>query len=305
MKRPGRVAVGDRVRFEGRIRGVLAVAAQAVTATDGEEPYRVVPLLELFAASDFEVMDSPVRMPLPAASLLEAFPAREVERALWWEGHILEVLHGLPPNAEPGTTARPEYGPDRSLTARQRAKAAELTAAGHKVSASTVAHRRRRYQERGVLGLADHRPVRRTAEFGEVDDAAVAAMRIPATFIYAGIDIEHGSLLTGTRGAQIAGRFTLIPTRPFPYNSEWRGLVATMEKALALRRHRPGTLARLDRYLHDRTSGMIGALSHQIRGAAIDAIFNGTEKITKAGLKAVPLDVAAESPHVRGPRSSR
>lgn len=129
--------------------------------------------------------------------------------------------------------------------------------------------------------------------------------RIPATFIYAGIDIEHGSLLTGTRGAQIAGRFTLIPTHPFPYNSEWRGLVATMEKTLALRRHRPGTLAKLDRYLHDHTGGMIGALSHQIRGAAIDAIFNGTEKITKAGLKAVPLDVAAESPHFRGPRSSR
>ncbi|GES30244.1 hypothetical protein San01_27310 [Streptomyces angustmyceticus] len=48
---------------------------------------------------------------------------------------------------------------------------------------------------------------------------------------------------------------------------------------------------------------MIGALSQQIRGAAIDALFNGTEKITKAGLKAVPLDVAAGSPHFRGPRS--
>ncbi|MCS0600660.1 ATP-binding protein [Streptomyces sp. LP11] len=129
--------------------------------------------------------------------------------------------------------------------------------------------------------------------------------RIPATFIYAGIDIEHGSLLTGTRGAQIAGRFTLIPTQPFPYNSEWRGLVATMEKTLALRRHELGTLAKLDRYLHDRTGGMIGALSHQIRGAAIDAIFNGTEKITKAGLKAVSLDVAAESAQLRRSGNSR
>ncbi len=112
MTRPGRVAVGDRVRFEGRIRGVLAVAAQAVTLAEGEERYRVVPLLELFAAADFEVVDSPVRMPLPAVSLLEAFPVREVERALWWEIHILEVLHGLPPEAEPGTAVRPEYRPD-------------------------------------------------------------------------------------------------------------------------------------------------------------------------------------------------
>ncbi|MFE5560314.1 AAA family ATPase [Streptomyces sp. NPDC056544] len=128
--------------------------------------------------------------------------------------------------------------------------------------------------------------------------------RIPATFIYAGIDVEHGTLLSGTRGAQIAGRFTLIPTHPFPYNGEWRGLVATMEKTLILRRHKPGTLETLDRYLHNRTGGMIGALSHQIRGAAIDALLTGTEKITKAGLEAVALDVAAESPQFRSSRSA-
>lgn len=129
--------------------------------------------------------------------------------------------------------------------------------------------------------------------------------RIPATFIYAGIDIERSTLLTGTRGAQIAGRFTLIPTRPFPYNNEWRGLVATMEDTLSLQRHKPNTLAKLDRYLHDRTGGLIGALSHQVRGAAMDAILDGSEKITKAGLEAVPLDVAAEAPEFRSPGSIR
>ncbi|MEU9997758.1 hypothetical protein [Streptomyces sp. NPDC050848] len=40
---------------------------------------------------------------------------------------------------------------------------------------------------------------------------------------------------------------------------------------------------------------MIGALSHAVRGAAIDAILTNTEKITKAGIEAVPLDFAAES----------
>ncbi|CAM5629416.1 ATP/GTP-binding protein OS=Streptomyces microflavus OX=1919 GN=Smic_07370 PE=4 SV=1 [Streptomyces microflavus] len=58
--------------------------------------------------------------------------------------------------------------------------------------------------------------------------------RLPATFVYAGIDIDESGLLSGTRGAQIAGRFTLIPSRPFPYTSEWKGLVATMEAALRL-----------------------------------------------------------------------
>ena len=36
--------------------------------------------------------------------------------------------------------------------------------------------------------------------------------RIPATFVYAGIDLERQGLFTGIRGSQIAGRFTLIPT---------------------------------------------------------------------------------------------
>lgn len=128
--------------------------------------------------------------------------------------------------------------------------------------------------------------------------------RIAATFIYAGIDIEHSSLLSGTRGAQIAGRFSLIPTHPFPYNQEWKGLVRTLEKTLLLHRHKLGTLVALDRYLHQRTGGMIGALSHQIRGAAIDAILSGTEMITTEGLAAVPLDVAAESPQLLASRTS-
>lgn len=118
--------------------------------------------------------------------------------------------------------------------------------------------------------------------------------RIPATFIYAGINIEHGNLLSGTRGAQIAGRFTLIPTHAFPYGTEWKGLVATLENTLLLHQHRPGTLVTLDRYLHERTGGMIGALSHAIRGAAIDAILTGTEKITKKSLEAIPLDHTAQ-----------
>ncbi|MER6073984.1 TniB family NTP-binding protein [Streptomyces sp. NPDC001817] len=119
--------------------------------------------------------------------------------------------------------------------------------------------------------------------------------RLAATFVYAGIDIAESGLLSGTRGAQIAGRFTLIPSRPFPYNSEWKGLVAAMEDALRLHDHRPGTLTGLDRFLHDRTGGMIGSLSHAIRGAALDAILTGTEKITKKSLQAIPLDHTAHT----------
>ncbi|MDX2856268.1 ATP/GTP-binding protein, partial [Streptomyces scabiei] len=81
----------------------------------------------------------------------------------------------------------------------------------------------------------------------------------------------------------------------FPYNSEWKGLVATMEDTLRLHDHRPGTLTGLDRFLHDHTGGMIGSLSHAIRGAAVDAILTGTEKITKKGLQTIPLDHTAHT----------
>jgi Bacterial TniB protein len=118
---------------------------------------------------------------------------------------------------------------------------------------------------------------------------------LPATFVYAGIDVERSGLFTGVRGRQIAGRCVLTSTRPFPRNQEWKSLVATMEAALRLHRHQSNSLAEMDRYLHKRTTGMIGSLSHLIRAAAITAILDGTEAITRDLLDRIPLDHAAQS----------
>lgn len=126
--------------------------------------------------------------------------------------------------------------------------------------------------------------------------------RIPATFVYAGVDVDRAGLFAGTRGQQLAGRFGLIATVAFPYHDEWKGLVATLEDALRLHRHRPGTLTRLDRYLHQRTGGMIGSLSHLLRGAAIEAILAGGEQLTRHTLDAVGLDHAAHRHHATGAR---
>ena len=54
-----------------------------------------------------------------------------------------------------------------------------------------------------------------------------------------------------------------------------------MEASLRLHQHRPGTLTGLDEYLFGRTSGMIGSLSQLVRGAAVLAIQDGTEQITR------------------------
>lgn len=81
---------------------------------------------------------------------------------------------------------------------------------------------------------------------------------LPATFVYAGINVERSGLFTGVRGKQIARRCVLTTTGPFLYQEEWKSLVAAMEGALRLHRHQAGTLPAMDRYLHKRTGGMNG-----------------------------------------------
>lgn len=121
------------------------------------------------------------------------------------------------------------------------------------------------------------------------------AERIPATFVYAGIDVEREGLLSGTRGQQIAGRFSMIRTGPFPRGEQWTALIAALEASLRLHRYVPDTLAALDTYLHQRTTGMIGSLLRLIRSAALQAVLDGSERITRALLDDIEIDVAAEA----------
>jgi len=131
------------------------------------------------------------------------------------------------------------------------------------------------------------------------DQMKYLAERLPATFAYAGIDIESQGLFAGTRGRQIAGRFVVIPASPFSHattadQEKWRALVGTLESMLRLRRHTTGTLAGMSEYLFHRTGGMIGSLSQLVRGAAVLAIEDGSERITEDLLALVPIDFAAE-----------
>ena len=91
--------------------------------------------------------------------------------------------------------------------------------------------------------------------------------RIPATFVYPGIDVERAGLLSGTRGEQIAGRFGMIRTSAFPCGEYWTGLISALEDSLRLHRHHPAALTRLEEYLHRRTGGMIGSLLRALSAA--------------------------------------
>ncbi|MGW0703316.1 hypothetical protein ACWD0A_29215 [Streptomyces sp. NPDC002867] len=79
--------------------------------------------------------------------------------------------------------------------------------------------------------------------------------------------------------------------------------MASLEESLRLHAHRPGILLKLIAYLHDRTGGMIGSLSHLVREAALDAILDGSKKITKASLERVDLDEGAGQQNI--PRARR
>lgn len=119
--------------------------------------------------------------------------------------------------------------------------------------------------------------------------------RIPATFVLAGINVERAGLLSGTRGEQIAGRFSMVRTGPFNCGGQWATLIAALEGSLRLHRHRPGSLPDLARYLHERSGGMIGSLLWLIRSAAIQAVIDGTEQVTRKTMDAIPVDIASQA----------
>ena len=176
--RPGELGIGDRVRFGGQDLTVIGVSGPVARLADTGGQVVMASVAGLLSAEDFAVLDARPRPAVPQVSGLDDLPAEVVEQARWWQRHIVEVLRGVPPDAEEGTVPRPEYDPAVfSLTRREQAKAAELTAAGHPVTASAIAKRRRRYQEQGLLGMIDGRAGKQMHPHGRAGDAVVAAMR--------------------------------------------------------------------------------------------------------------------------------
>ncbi len=113
------------------------------------------------------------------------------------------------------------------------------------------------------------------------------AERCPATFIYAGIEVETSGLFSGTRGQQIAGRFQTLRMRPFTNGSadgraEWAAILDAMETTLLLLDQPPGTLAASGDVLYARTGGSIGRLAEIVHTAAIVAMAERSERITPA-----------------------
>jgi len=140
------------------------------------------------------------------------------------------------------------------------------------------------------------------------DHLKYLANHCAATFVYTGHELEKSGLflegLGAERATQTSGRNSLHRLERFQINTEaqkreWAGVIKTMEECLVLLRHRPGTLTRHYRYLHDRTDGSICGLADLVREAATEAVMNGDEAITKRLMDTIVISKHAEAAYQR------
>ncbi len=176
VSRPGVLRSGDEIRMNGQLFGVVAVTGTQVQLVDVTGAASVRSLSGLLADPSLALVAA-ARAPLPPEGLLDTLPSEVVELARWWERHLVEVLTGRMPEADPGADAKPEYDPrQNSLRQRELAKVADLTAEGHDVSLATVQRLRLAYERTGITGLVDRRTARPVSPTGRADHRLVAAV---------------------------------------------------------------------------------------------------------------------------------
>ncbi len=100
---------------------------------------------------------------------------------------------------------------------------------------------------------------------------------VNATFVYGGIGVHSGPLMSGPQGNQLASRSTSHVLRPVSLAepagaAEWVGLIRAFELQLCLADHEVGSLAHHAEYLFQRTAGSIGTLRQLLVDAALDVI---------------------------------
>lgn len=173
VSRPQPLHVGDRIRFEDAVHTIVGLYGTSAILTDQQGSSRTVTVTELLVSDRFKVVGRADRAPLTSSSALSGLPAENIEKALWWQHHLVEVLTGSPKESGEEGPARPEYDPfQRTLTEREQAKAEELNAAGHdRITLRTIRKKRRSYERHGLAGLVDGRLNRQYPASGRADPA--------------------------------------------------------------------------------------------------------------------------------------
>ncbi|WP_207797221.1 hypothetical protein [Arthrobacter glacialis] len=148
--------IGDRVSFRGVIYSLSGIDGDVALLTAAGELPVAIKVASLFADHSFEMLDStPLRRRINGPStLFDSLPADGQAKARWWEGHVTEVLDGMPRNAVQGQIPRHDYDVrTRSLRQRELTKHAELLASGEDPSFNKLQRLVRAYLNQGILGF--------------------------------------------------------------------------------------------------------------------------------------------------------
>jgi hypothetical protein len=172
------VRLGDVVELSGSVYELTAIVGSTVTLLGRDGRRAAMTLTSLLADQTVRVLAvEPRRRPL-RPEYFESLPKQAQERALWLERHFSEALDGVPVDAVPGAAPWPEFDPTpTSQRQRDTVKVAELAEAGTPVSLRAFQRYRQQYAVRGVEGLIDKRPVRRSTTTGRLDERYIAALR--------------------------------------------------------------------------------------------------------------------------------
>lgn len=183
--------LGDWVHYDDGEYQVVALSGMSVRLKAADTSETVVWLTHLLGSPGFAVVDGDPFPALEPYGLLDGLPKDVLAEAKEWERHLVEVMTGLPPMAEPGMTPRPDYDPaSRTIKERAQAKAVELG-----VGWRTIFTRRARYVQQGLWGLVDQRAIRDWQATGRTDARVVQAV---------GKALEgETQISTGTRGRLI------------------------------------------------------------------------------------------------------
>lgn len=100
---------------------------------------------------------------------------------------------------------------------------------------------------------------------------------VPATFLYAGIDLEHGQQFGTSRGEQLLQRCDVVNVSPFVGTGDdevdsWLDLVAQFDEAIPLIGHEPGVLTSAAGELRTVCGGTIGHLGLLVNDLVLDII---------------------------------
>lgn len=153
---------------------------------------------------------------------------------------------------------------------------------------------------------------RQPATVGAADLLKLLSNELQATFIYSGVNIHLGSLMSGEQGIQLAGRseahiLSSISSGQAEGRAQWMGLLRAFESQLALEDHPVGSLGEHAEYLFRRTGGSIGSLRQLLVDAALEILEDQQavlrvgaakarpERIELADLEILPSDLQAQS----------